>query len=70
LAAAEVAAAEVDHLAPTSYTDATPEAATVVEVPETATETAATEASPEAAEATFLDPRAHHWILPIDSAHS
>jgi len=54
-AEAVAAAAAMDHLAPTSYTAATPEAATEAAVPE-----AATEASPEAAEATYLDRRAHH----------
>ena len=72
--AAEAVAAAMDHLAPTSYTAATPEAATEATVPEAATETAApeaaTEASPEAAEATYLDRRAHHWMLLIDSTYS
>jgi len=61
--------AAMDHLAPTSYTAATPEEATEAAVPEAAPE-AATEASLEAAEATYLDRRAHHWILLIDSTYS
>ena len=58
-------AAAMDHLAPTSYTAATPEAATEAAAPE-----AANEASPEAAEETCLDRRAHHWMLLIDSTYS
>ena len=71
-------AAATDHLPPTSYTAVTPEAATEAAAPEASPEAAtevaspeaANEVSPEAVEETCLDRRAHHWMLPIDSAHS
>ena len=71
-------AAATDHLAPTSYTAVTPEAATEAAAPEASPEAAtkavapeaANEVSPEAAEETCLDRRAHHWMLQTDSAHS